>query len=465
MMRASSAPEITLAPGQHVYLAGTGKWWTGQHFGAVIVDVREEDATVKVKFTDGGFKRFKVDEFRTMCVERPQALEVVEEWHSVLPKEEASELNVLHDEIVSATREGDTDRAELLREMYQAKSHKKDALDALQVKLRDAVNRGDYLVAHQVQVELNQMEGRPASQHCAPTPAPSSSAAGPVPTQDSSSELKEALQQGAVRALGGGVAGAGAMVLQVFSLMWLRTTMNYQYRHGLPMVKTIQLLYADGGILRFYRGIGPALLQAPLARFTDTAANAGVLATFEGTQAKGWPIWVKTIFASSSAALVRIGLVPLDTLKTVMQVEGKEGFMLLARKYRSGGASTLFHGAAATSAATFVSHYPWFCVFNTLDQALPYYSDRKMRVVRNAGIGLCASIVSDTVANSFRVVKTCRQTRATLSYRGIVQDVIASDGYLGLFSRGLKTRIITNGCSGMVFATMYKLLEEEMARR
>jgi hypothetical protein len=36
------------------------------------------------------------------------------------------------------------------------------------------------------------------------------------------------------RAFRGGTAGATAMVLQVGSLMWLRTTMNYQYRHGGP---------------------------------------------------------------------------------------------------------------------------------------------------------------------------------------------------------------------------------------
>lgn len=32
------------------------------------------------------------------------------------------------------------------------------------------------------------------------------------------------------RALGGGVSGAAAAVVQVLSLMWLRTTMNYQAR-------------------------------------------------------------------------------------------------------------------------------------------------------------------------------------------------------------------------------------------
>ena len=34
------------------------------------------------------------------------------------------------------------------------------------------------------------------------------------------------------RAIGGGLAGSSAMIVQITSLMWLRTTMNYQYKNG-----------------------------------------------------------------------------------------------------------------------------------------------------------------------------------------------------------------------------------------
>ena len=36
-------------------------------------------------------------------------------------------------------------------------------------------------------------------------------------------------------------------------------------------------LWKQGGVRRFYRGLGPALAQGPLSRFSDTAANTGVL--------------------------------------------------------------------------------------------------------------------------------------------------------------------------------------------
>merc|ERR1711988_797836 len=89
------------------------------------------------------------------------------------------------------------------------------------------------------------------------------------------------LEKAANSAFRGGASGAIAMVAQVGSLMWLRTTMNYQYRYGTTTSQAIRTLYKDGGVFRFYRGVGPALIQAPLSRFGDTAANAGMLVLLE----------------------------------------------------------------------------------------------------------------------------------------------------------------------------------------
>ena len=44
--------------------------------------------------------------------------------------------------------------------------------------------------------------------------------------------LGEILRRAGKRALGGGIPGAAAMGVQVVSLMWLRTTVNYQYRYA-----------------------------------------------------------------------------------------------------------------------------------------------------------------------------------------------------------------------------------------
>ena len=105
--------------------------------------------------------------------------------------------------------------------------------------------------------------------------------------------LKIVLQNAAKRAVGGGVPGALAMVIQVLALMWMRTTINYQHSKGLSTRQALAALYAEGGLARFYRGLWAALLQAPLSRFGDTAANTGVLAVFAVT-APNMPIGLRT---------------------------------------------------------------------------------------------------------------------------------------------------------------------------
>ena len=276
--------------------------------------------------------------------------------------------------------------------------------------------------------------------------------------------LKDIYDNSIKRALGGGLTGAAAMGVQVGSLMWMRTTMNYQYRHGSTMVNTIKTLYKEGGVPRFYRGVGFALLQGPLSRFGDTAANAGVLTLLNSMDnTKDLPIAIKTSAASISAGLFRIGIMPIDTCKTIMQVEGKNGLKSLGRKIRLGGPSTLFHGSIGAASATAAGHYPWFLTFNYLDHYLPGKDGTRLeKLSRNAFNGLASSAVSDVVSNSLRVLKTYRQTSAeTVSYTQAAKTIIASDGLSGLFFRGLGTRVIAHGINGIVFTVVWKYLEEE----
>lgn len=127
------------------------------------------------------------------------------------------------------------------------------------------------------------------------------------------------LKKAASRAGQGGLAGAAAMAINVCSLMWIRTTINYQYRYGTSTTEAFKKLYSEGGVLRFYRGLLPALVQGPLSRFGDTAANTGMITaldSFESTQ--NLPVALKTVAASFSAGAFRIFLMPVDTFKTTM---------------------------------------------------------------------------------------------------------------------------------------------------
>merc|ERR1711991_1293161 len=153
-------------------------------------------------------------------------------------------------------------------------------------------------------------------------------------------------------------------------------------------------------------GLAPALIQGPLSRFGDTAANTGMLALLDSfDMTENLPVGVKTIAASVAAAAFRIFLMPVDTFKTTMQVEGKDGISKLMTKFKSNGPSVFYQGALAAASATFVGHYPWFFTYNYLSETLPKTDDPLGKLGRSAVIGFCSSAVSDTCSNSIRVVK------------------------------------------------------------
>lgn len=106
--------------------------------------------------------------------------------------------------------------------------------------------------------------------------------------------------------------------------------MNYQYRYGTSLRDATQTLHNDGGWTRYYQGLTAALIQGPVARFGDTAANAGILALFESNSyLKNLPSLLKTLFASLAAAAFRILLTPIDTVKTTLQTQGRKGIKIL----------------------------------------------------------------------------------------------------------------------------------------
>ena len=332
--------------------------------------------------------------------------------------------------------------------------------------------------------------------------------------------LSETLKKAGKKALGGGVAGAVAMFVNVGTLMWMRTTVNYQYRYGMGTFEAIGHLYKEGGgglsgIRRFYRGVGPALFQGPLSRFGDTASNAGMLALWDSLEfTKELPMWTKSVSASLAAASFRVFLMPIDAMKTILQVEGADGLQKLQAKIRKGGPGVLYAGSAGAMSATFVGHYPWFYTNNYLNSVMPKYDRTEnlpMFLARNAFVGFCSSAVSDTCAplrrahptperadaprrprrtplarhptpplshrraphpaprrcsNSIRVVKTTTQTSTEpIGYLQALKMVIEKDGVAGLFFRGLMTKIISNGCQGILFNVLWRMGQDELARR
>lgn len=273
----------------------------------------------------------------------------------------------------------------------------------------------------------------------------------------------------AKRGLGGGISGALAGVVQVFSLMWLRTLINYQCRYGTTFSQALHTLLQEGGIARLYRGLSFAIIQAPLARFVSTAANEGVvafLASFSMT--RQWGPGRTTIVAACVVGAWRMLLMPIDTMKTVLQVDSSEGFRSLMRRVKGGRFMVLYEGALANALAAIVAHYPWFYTFNWLNKSKWIYSLLPFAIVRNAAIGLTASVVSDVVVNAIRVVKTTKQSmgsRQSVTYAEVIRVILAADGWKGLFGRGLRTRIFANALQSIVFTIVWRALAERFSSK
>merc|ERR1712176_575154 len=266
------------------------------------------------------------------------------------------------------------------------------------------------------------------------------------------------LSKAASRALPSGAAGGAAMGLNIMCLMWMRTTVNYQYRYGTGTLTAIKTLYEDGGrglkgITRFYRGLVPALFQGPLSRFGDTAANTGTLVILNEYEAtKGLAPWMKTAFCSLSAAGWRLFLMPIDTLKTTLQ---------------TGVFRTFYNGGLEAVMANIVGYYPWFVTYNTLEEYLPKKDSQGndftgvQKLGRRALMGFGASAVSDVSSNSIRVLKVYKQTNVNtkLTYIECAREIVAKDGVVGLFGRGLTTKLISNGIQGAMFSVLWKTIE------
>lgn len=265
------------------------------------------------------------------------------------------------------------------------------------------------------------------------------------------------------RAWQGGLAGLVAGVAQVVVFMGFRTALNRQLYQGGSFHAAATGLWEEGGIARFYQGIGFAIVEVPLIRFGDTFANTWVLAILAGVAV---PPFLKTVLVLLAAAPWRVCITPIDTLKTAMQVQGPEAGDVLRGKAGQAGLLVLWTGAAASVAAGLAGSYPWWATFNTLEAVWPPPATASSQVLRHGAIAICASAAADCASNGFRVLKTIRQAHpdASVGYSEAARQVVQQDGISSLMCRGLGPRLLINMVQGATFTITWKLLEHRLQR-
>lgn len=317
---------------------------------------------------------------------------------------------------------------------------------------------------------------QPISSYCSPvgTKIQYGSASMNEIDKNKDDSLKLVLKKAKDAAFRGGAFAGIAGIVQVFGLMWLRTTVNYQYRYGGTLNAALQELYKQGGIKRFYRGVSYALILGPTSKFGAAAANEGSRVFVESLKiGNGATQLYATLLGTIFASAWHIFLMPLETCKTVLQVDGSVGFANLKQRVLRGHISALYQGSAASILVTACSHYPWFYVYNLLDSVLSKSDKVSEVVIRSAFIGFMASAASDTTSNFVRILKTVKQSmgstvqgdaRAT-TYIQIINSIYNHGGIQELVGRGLGTRILTNGLQSVIFTVLWKLIPLYQVKR
>ncbi|VBB19022.1 hypothetical protein YASMINEVIRUS_1554 [Yasminevirus sp. GU-2018] len=277
-------------------------------------------------------------------------------------------------------------------------------------------------------------------------------------TGDAKQELKELIKIS--------LSGSVATVAQVCSFMWMRTIMNHQYYHGGTFKSTFNTLYKEGGVRRLYKGFGVTLLYVPMCRFGDILTNVGTVRYLNSNpETKDLSFSTKTFCGTLLAGVWRVGISPIDAVKNSLQVNGRNATKILRDKIKTHGMRVMYHGSPMTFMTCVTRDYPWFTTYNYLN--LYFDTNHKnltktQSVVKNAFTGLVASGVTDALTNSLQIVKIIRQTQSDkISYQKIVEHVVQKDGVVGLFIRGLKTRLLTNGIQGMMFSVLWNLMMQQ----
>ena len=149
---------------------------------------------------------------------------------------------------------------------------------------------------------------------------------------------------------------------------------------------------------------------------------------------------------------------PLDTLDVILQVEGKPGYSILKNKIKNHGMSVLYHGSVIWSITNLMGNFSWFLTYgylNTLNL------NEENSIFKNALLGFACSSASDITTNPLRVIKLNRQSHPKkISYPEVFNTIVSKEGYLGLWSRGLKTRLLTHGIQSSFFVAIWKYIEQ-----
>ena len=114
-MAERTCAQLTPEVGDRVLLKGTGRWWSGSTFVAVIADVDQPSDTVKVRYSDGGYKRLSRKDFLQICIS------LAADHHEEEQKERA-QAEAQAEDALTATASSSRLQRTLIRRLSQAQA-------------------------------------------------------------------------------------------------------------------------------------------------------------------------------------------------------------------------------------------------------------------------------------------------------------------------------------------------------
>jgi len=227
--------------------------------------------------------------------------------------------------------------------------------------------------------------------------------------------------------------------MQASALFWIKPIIKSQYVYGGSLYQSFQFLKNEGGIPRFYRGFLPAVLKSGIGRTSDITIYTKMNKMYGNDK------YFSSLMSGTLSAIVKIAILPLDTLSNIYQVHGKDGY-----KHAKGN---LYRGALAYGAIHSISSSSWLLSYSHMKDIKVFENDNFNYMLT----GFTCSAITDTIVNPLRVIKTNKQAFANeKSYFAIVQDMM-KDG-LGLY-RGYRTRLTYNAINGALFVLFWQNLE------
>ena len=242
----------------------------------------------------------------------------------------------------------------------------------------------------------------------------------------------------------------GATIFQQSSTYWVKTLVKNQYVYGEPIISTFKTLFRSTEPFRFYSGMLPTITKAIIGRNADILCYKFYLEKLDSNKEH------IALISGLSASVIKVGFMPLDTISNLYQIHGKNAEQIIKKQY--GKENYFFYrGTTAYIALTSIGSSVWLYTYSKLNETQLHTNKN----INNALIGISASIMSDSVINPIRILKTYKQSHNDyITYSNIIKNIVKKDGgWLKSYFRGYGVRMCLNAFNSGLFMVLWKNFE------